>query len=114
MAGYEVENIKSNERGMVDVEALARAVDEDVAALMVTNPNTLGVFEENITRIAEILHSKGAHALHGRRQHERAGGHRAPRRFRRRRDAPESAQNIFHAAWRRRPRFRTRSRKEAS
>ncbi len=45
---------------MVDVEALARSVNEDVAALMITNPNTLGVFEENITRIAEILHSKGA------------------------------------------------------
>jgi len=60
MAGYKVENIKSNERGMVDVEALARAVDEDVAALMITNPNTLGVFEESITRIAEILHAKGA------------------------------------------------------
>src|SRR5208282_4134955 len=45
---------------MVDVESLARAVDEDVAALMITNPNTLGVFEENITRISEILHSKGA------------------------------------------------------
>src|SRR5580704_3559696 len=60
MAGYAVQNIKSNERGMVDVEALARLVDEDVAALMVTNPNTLGVFEENITRIAGILHAKGA------------------------------------------------------
>ena len=60
MAGYKVENIKSNERGMVDVESLARVVDEDVAALMITNPNTLGVFEENITRIAEILHAKGA------------------------------------------------------
>src|SRR5229473_1303501 len=60
MVGYSVENIKSNDRGMVDVESLARAVDEDVAALMITNPNTLGVFEENITRIAEILHAKGA------------------------------------------------------
>jgi len=60
MAGYKVENIRSNERGMVDVESLARLVDEDVAALMITNPNTLGVFEENITRIAQILHSKGA------------------------------------------------------
>jgi glycine dehydrogenase subunit 2 len=60
MAGYAVQNIKSNERGMVDVEALARSVDEDVAALMITNPNTLGVFEENITRIAQILHAKGA------------------------------------------------------
>ena len=60
MVGYAVENIRSNERGMVDVELLARAVNEDVAALMITNPNTLGVFEENITRIAEILHAKGA------------------------------------------------------
>jgi glycine dehydrogenase subunit 2 len=60
MAGYAVENIKSNAQGMVDVAELARAVDENVAALMVTNPNTLGVFEENITRIAEILHAKGA------------------------------------------------------
>jgi len=60
MAGYQVQNIKSNDRGMVDVDSLASAVDEDVAALMITNPNTLGVFEENITRIAEILHAKGA------------------------------------------------------
>jgi glycine dehydrogenase subunit 2 len=60
MAGYAVENIKSNDRGMVDIEALARVVDEDVAALMITNPNTLGVFEQNITRIAQILHAKGA------------------------------------------------------
>ncbi|MGD0438028.1 MAG: aminomethyl-transferring glycine dehydrogenase subunit GcvPB, partial [Bryobacteraceae bacterium] len=60
MAGYAVDNIKSNARGMVDVEQLARLVDEDVAALMITNPNTLGVFEENITKIAAILHSKGA------------------------------------------------------
>jgi glycine dehydrogenase subunit 2 len=60
MVGYSVENIKSNDRGMVDVESLARAVNEDVAALMITNPNTLGVFEQNITRIAEIMHAKGA------------------------------------------------------
>jgi glycine dehydrogenase subunit 2 len=60
MAGYAVQNIKSNNLGMVDVDELSRAVDEDVAALMLTNPNTLGVFEENITRIAEILHAKGA------------------------------------------------------
>ncbi|MGH9594443.1 MAG: aminotransferase class V-fold PLP-dependent enzyme, partial [Bryobacteraceae bacterium] len=60
MAGYEVAHIGSNDRGMVDIEALARMVDEDVAALMVTNPNTLGVFEENITTAARILHDKGA------------------------------------------------------
>jgi len=60
IAGYEVANIKSNDRGMLDVENLARIVDEDVAALMLTNPNTLGVFEPNIRRIAAILHDKGA------------------------------------------------------
>ena len=89
-------------------------VDEDVAALMVTNPNTVGVFEENITEVAEILHAKGAHGLHGRREHERAGRHRAARRFRRRRDASESAQDIFDAARRRRSGLRTGGGEEAS
>ena len=45
---------------MMDLEALRRLVTEDVAALMVTNPNTLGVFEENIRKICGILHAKGA------------------------------------------------------
>ena len=60
IAGYAVQNIPSNDQGMIDLEQLARVVDDDVAALMVTNPNTLGVFEENIAQAAEILHSKGA------------------------------------------------------
>jgi glycine dehydrogenase subunit 2 len=60
MSGYTVANIKSNDQGMVDVAALAAMVDEDTAALMVTNPNTVGVFEENIVKIAGILHAKGA------------------------------------------------------
>jgi glycine dehydrogenase subunit 2 len=60
IAGYSVENIKSNEAGLLDIAALERAVDSDVAALMLTNPNTLGVFEQNVARAAEILHSKGA------------------------------------------------------
>ncbi|HWQ56757.1 MAG TPA: aminomethyl-transferring glycine dehydrogenase subunit GcvPB [Bryobacteraceae bacterium] len=59
-AGYAVENIRSCEKGLLDVAALEAAVTEDVAALMVTNPNTLGVFEENIVKAAEILHRKGA------------------------------------------------------
>jgi glycine dehydrogenase subunit 2 len=57
--GYSVENLKSNERGMVDVAALASQMNEDVAALMLTNPNTLGVFEQEIHKIAEIMHEKG-------------------------------------------------------
>src|SRR6185369_3033780 len=59
MAGYEVENLKSNEQGMVDLAALEAQMNEDVAGLMLTNPSTIGVFEEQIGQIAEILHRKG-------------------------------------------------------
>jgi glycine dehydrogenase subunit 2 len=58
--GYKVENIKSNPRGMLDLAVLEHAVNEDVAGLMITNPNTVGVFEENIKKICAILHDKGA------------------------------------------------------
>jgi glycine dehydrogenase subunit 2 len=60
IAGYQVEPIRSNAKGCLDLEALQAAVSEDVAALMVTNPNTLGIFEENIAQAAGILHAKGA------------------------------------------------------
>jgi glycine dehydrogenase subunit 2 len=60
MCGYSVANIPSDNRGMVDVAALEAAVTPDIAALMVTNPNTLGVFEDHIAEIADILHAKGA------------------------------------------------------
>jgi glycine dehydrogenase subunit 2 len=60
MAGYEVAHIASNERGMLDTAALERMVDDDIAALMLTNPNTVGVFEEQIGDVARILHAKGA------------------------------------------------------
>src|SRR3954468_8665546 len=59
ICGYAVENLKSNSRGMVDVSALAAQMNEDVAGLMLTNPNTLGIFEQEIHKIAEILHQKG-------------------------------------------------------
>ena len=59
-AGYQVANLKSNARGMVDLAELERMVDEDTAALMLTNPSTIGVFESEIHRIAEILHARGA------------------------------------------------------
>jgi len=57
--GYAVENLKSNSHGMVDVAALASQMNEEVAALMLTNPNTLGVFEHEIHKIAGIMHAKG-------------------------------------------------------
>jgi len=60
IAGYEVENIRSDSRGQIDVEQLRKIVNEDVAALMVTNPSTLGTFEPRIAEVAEILHARGA------------------------------------------------------
>jgi glycine cleavage system P protein (glycine dehydrogenase) subunit 2 len=60
IAGYEVQNIESNERGQIDTAHLRKALNDDVAALMLTNPSTLGTFEESIADIAEILHGKGA------------------------------------------------------
>ncbi len=60
ICGYRVENLRSNSLGMVDVGQLERIVTEDTAALMLTNPSTIGVFESEIHKIADILHAKGA------------------------------------------------------
>jgi glycine dehydrogenase subunit 2 len=60
VCGYQVANLKSNAQGMVDLAELDRMVDEDTAALMLTNPSTIGVFESEIHKIAGILHAKGA------------------------------------------------------
>jgi glycine dehydrogenase subunit 2 len=60
ICGYAVDNLKSNADGGIDLEALERQVDEDTAALMLTNPSTIGVFESQIHKIADILHAKGA------------------------------------------------------
>ncbi|WP_088830004.1 aminomethyl-transferring glycine dehydrogenase subunit GcvPB [Paenibacillus tyrfis] len=58
-AGFETLTIKSNEQGLVDLDALREAVGPDTAALMLTNPSTLGLFEEHIVEIAEIVHAAG-------------------------------------------------------
>ncbi len=57
--GYEVKEIRSGPQGNLSTEALAEAMTEDVAALMLTNPNTLGMFEDEIVRAAAIVHAKG-------------------------------------------------------
>jgi glycine dehydrogenase subunit 2 len=59
MVGYAIENLKSNSSGIVDIGMLEAQMTEEVAALMLTNPNTLGVFEQEIHKIADILHAKG-------------------------------------------------------
>ena len=58
LCGLSPVNVKSNERGVLSPETIASVMDEDTAGIMVTNPNTLGLFEENIRKIAEIVHAK--------------------------------------------------------
>ncbi len=60
IAGYDVQNVPSDERGQIDIARLKEIVNGDVAAMMVTNPSTLGVFEQNIAEAAHILHEHGA------------------------------------------------------
>ncbi len=57
LAGFEVVEIKSNDRGLVDIDDLRSHVDENTAGFMLTNPNTLGLFETQVEEIAEIVHS---------------------------------------------------------
>ena len=59
VAGFKTITIKSNENGLVDLDDLKKRVDQDTAALMLTNPNTLGLFEEEIVEMAEIVHEAG-------------------------------------------------------
>jgi glycine dehydrogenase subunit 2 len=59
LCGYRPVPINSNEQGILSEDVVARIMDEETAGIMVTNPNTLGLFEENIRNIAEIVHSKG-------------------------------------------------------
>lgn len=60
MCGFECVEIKSNEKGQVDIDALKAVLDKDVAAIMMTNPNTLGLFEENILEISKLMHENGS------------------------------------------------------
>ena len=60
LLGYEVVEIKSNTRGRVDLEDLKRHCNEEAACLMLTNPNTLGLFEEDILEITKVVHECGA------------------------------------------------------
>lgn len=60
MCGFDIVEIKSNEKGQVSIDALKEALNEDVAAIMMTNPNTLGIFEENILEISKIVHENGS------------------------------------------------------
>ncbi len=60
MSGFDIIEIKSNEKGQVDIDALKSVLDKDVAAIMMTNPNTLGIFEENVEEISRLMHENGS------------------------------------------------------
>ncbi len=59
LCGFQSIPVASNEKGILDPAAVAELMDEDTAGIMVTNPNTLGLFEQNIVEVAKIVHDKG-------------------------------------------------------
>ena len=60
MAGFDIIEVKSNSKGQIDIEDLKSLLNDEVAALMMTNPNTLGIFEEHVKEISELLHENGS------------------------------------------------------
>jgi len=59
LCGFQTVTVRSNSEGGVDIEQLASLMETDVAGLMLTNPNTLGLFERNIEKVSDIIHNKG-------------------------------------------------------
>ena len=106
IAGFDAVTVKSNSEGLVDLADLKAKLDERTAVFMITNPNTLGLFEP----ADRDHHRPGARArragLPRRRQHERHPGHHPARRFRRRHDALQRPQDVHRPARRRRSRLR--------
>lgn len=60
LCGFDIVPVKSNEKGQVDVDALKEVLETDVAAIMMTNPNTLGIYEENVLEISKLMHDNGS------------------------------------------------------
>ena len=60
LCGFEIVSVKSNNKGQVDIEDLKSLLSADVAAIMMTNPNTLGIFEENVLEISKLMHENGS------------------------------------------------------
>ncbi len=82
MTGLEIVQVPSDARGNVDLTALKAACDDTVVGLMLTNPNTLGLFDEHLEEVIRIIHDCGGIGLWGRSQPERAAGSIASRRYR--------------------------------
>ena len=117
MAGLKVVVVATDANGNVDVADLKAKAEQHrdrLAALMVTYPSTHGVFEDAIQEICARHPPVRRPGVHGRREHERAGGADEPGGDRRRRLPPEPAQDVCDSAWRRRPRHGTDRRGGAS
>ena len=106
MAGYSVTHLPTAEDGSLDRATIEQELDETVAAVMVTVPNTLGLWENGIEQVAQLIHDAGAYlyadganlnAIMGRVRYGDLGFRRRP---------PESPQELQHSARRRRPRSR--------
>ncbi len=60
MCGFEIVEVKSNSKGQIDINELKDLLDDNIAAIMMTNPNTLGLFEENVLEISKLMHDNGS------------------------------------------------------
>ena len=110
IAGFEVVTVPSDGRGCVDLDALVSVLDEDVAGIMLTNPNTLGLFEEDIVGHRPGGPRRRGPALLRRRQPQRHPRRGAARRHGLRHRPPEPAQDLRHAPRRWRAGRRARGR----
>ena len=102
MAGYTLVRVKTDQRGNVDIDDLRGKVGEHTAGLMLTNPSTLGLFEERIVEIAEIFHSAGALLYYDGANLNAVCGISRPGRHGLRHRPLQPAQDVLAAARRRR------------
>ena len=82
MCGFEVVEVKSNNKGLVDVDELKKLISEyssDIAAIMMTNPNTLGLFDSNVLEISKIMHDNGSLLYYDGANFNAIMGHTNPR-----------------------------------
>lgn len=103
MAGYKVVSIPSAPDGGVDIEKLREAAGDDVAGLMLTNPNTVGLFDKNILEITDIIHECGGLCYYDGANLNAVMGTVRPGDMGIRCYPSESSQDILHTTWRRRP-----------
>ncbi len=103
MAGFDTVTVKTLPSGTLDMDDFHRQLDDQIAVFMITNPNTVGIFEPKMREIADAVHAARRAGVPRRREHERDPRHRPARRFRRRHAALQPAQNVQRPARRRRP-----------